>query len=109
MVSIRNFLFLFFLAGLSGIAFGVIPDPPEDAPSWFTYVEWLLELSPFVVGNLALIFMAVLAILRGVGEILKLIVDKTATKVDNAVLKVVLQLVKWVSKMAIWLGIGSGK
>lgn len=110
MIKLITFVTFF----LSAYAFGEgqiseIPDVPDSAPWWLSMFTFAIKQFPELNGWFAAAMFFIMAFLRGLSELLNFIAKKTESTVDDEIAKQLAKIVKWVSAIIGWFGLGKPK
>lgn len=86
-----------------------IPDVPDSAPWWLSMFTFAMKQFPeFNIWFAAAMFF-VMSGLRAASELLNFIARQTETKTDDKIAKELAKVVKWVSAIIGWFGLGKPK
>ncbi len=105
---------MFVVYLMSSIALGEsgipeIPDVPDSAPWWLSMFTFVIKQFPEFNGWFAAAMIFIMAGLRSASELLNFIAKKTETKTDDEIARQLTKVIKWISAIIGWFGLGKPK
>ena len=84
-------------------------EPPESAPWYVTTMRYVISQFPILNGWLAAAMIFMMSLLRGLAELLTFIASKTETKRDDEIAALFTKILRWLSAISAWFGLGAPK
>jgi len=86
-----------------------IPDVPDSAPWWLSMFTFAMAQFPQFNAWFAAAMFFVMAGLRAASELLNFIAKQTETKTDDKIAKELTKIIRWISAIIGWFGLGKPK